>query len=181
MISYKRYSLNRYRALLAFRKNAEIYPIVGRGHSGGRFVCEAYIRNGVPMGLVHKDRKDTYFFGQNPDILKLILNADKYQANGLSGKIIHRYKILSSVHRYFLEEVREGGPFGWKLGLTAFIAPLILDTFPNSKVLHIIRDGRDVMLSRLDVRMPDFTFPQIFVPLNRFAMFGNKNTKEYRG
>lgn len=181
MIRYKRYSLKRYRALLAFRKNAGLYPIVGRGHSGGRLVCEAYIKNGIPMGLVHKVRKDTFFFGENPVILSLILNADKYQEGGYVGGIYQKYKLLSSVHRYFLEEIRENIPFGWKLGLTAFLSPLILDTFPKSKVLHLIRDGRDVMLSRLDCRMPDIIYPQTFVPLNRFTMFGDKNTDNYRG
>ncbi len=67
-------------------------------------------------------------------------------------------------------------PFGWKFGLTAFLTPLISDTFPKAKVLHIIRDGRDIMLSRLDIRMPDFIYPEIFIPLNRLMMFGNKDT-----
>jgi len=181
MLRYKRYSLKRYWALLAFRKNAKLYPIVGRGHSGGRLVCEAYIKNGIPMGLVHNVRKDTFFFGENPDILKLILNAGKYQESNYLGEIYPKYKLLSSVHRYYLEEIRNEVPFGWKLGLTAFITPLTLDTFPNSKVLHIIHDGRDVMLSRLNVRMPDSNYPQIFMPLNRFTMFGDKNTEDYKG
>jgi hypothetical protein len=166
---------------LSFRKKAKLYPIVGRGHSGGRLVCEAYIKNGIPMGLVHKAKKDSYFFGQNPDILKLILNAEKYQTSGNFEKIAQRYKLLSNVHKFYLDEIRDNAPFGWKLGLTTFLTPLILDTFPNAKVLHIIRDGRDIMLSRLDIRMPNIGIPEIFIPLNRFAMFGDKDTNDYKG
>ncbi len=181
MSKFKRFSIKRYKALLKFRSTAVLLPIVGRDHSGGRLVCEAYIRNGIPMGLVHKAKKDTFFFGQNPDILKLILNANEYQASGYLGKIIPKYKLVSSVHRYFLEEIREDIPFGWKLGLTTFLTPLILDTFPNAKLLHIIRDGRDIMLSRLDARMPDVALPEILVPLNRSTMFGDKNAEDFRG
>ena len=40
-------------------KGRRLCPIFCRGHSGGRIVCEAFIRNGVDMGRVAPDRKDT--------------------------------------------------------------------------------------------------------------------------
>ncbi len=176
-----KYNLNKKIKLSVFEKNADIFPIVGRGHSGGRFACEAYIRNGIPMGLVHKARKDTFFFGQNPTILKLILSANEYQTNNLAVGKKQKKELLKCVHQYYLEEIRVKKSFGWKLGITAFLTPLILDTFPKAKVLHIIRDGRDIMLSRLDIRMPDVYYPEIFIPLNRLTMFGNKNVEIFKG
>ena len=176
-----KFNLKQNKQLLAFQKNIDLYPIVGRGHSGGRFACETYIRNGIPMGLVHKARKDSFFFGENHTILKLISDANEYQRSELSRKFKQRNKLLNCVHQYYLEEIRENIPFGWKLGITAFLTPLILDTFSKAKVLHIIRDGRDIMLSRLDIRMPDVYYPEIYIPVNRLTMFGNKEIKDFNG
>ena len=55
------------------------YPIFCRGHSGGRLVCDAFIRNGVDMGHVALGRKDTESFAiTNPIIYEMILNAYAY-------------------------------------------------------------------------------------------------------
>ena len=52
--------------------------------------------------------------------------------------------------------------------------PMVLDAFPSARVVHLIRDGRDVMLSRLNARM-DFRSP-----LNRLVVFGDAEVATWR-
>lgn len=154
-----------------------LYPIFCRGHSGGRIVCEAFIRNGVDMGRVAPDRKDTEWFApvDNPVVERLVEAGFRYP--GLSGadQVAWQQETAACIGSYVRGEIRGSGPFGWKMGVTLFMMPMVLDAFPGARVIHLIRDGRDVMLSRLDARM-DFRSR-----LNRSVVFGDPDTDRWRG
>ena len=152
------------------------FPIFCRGHSGGRLLCEAYIRNGIAMGDVTPDKKDTaWFVAANPKIRHLVLNAPAYSALPAKERDRWRERTRECISEYERDHVHRPGPFGWKMGFTLFMMPMVLDAFPGARVVHLIRDGRDVMLSRLDARM-DFRSP-----LNRLAVFGDPAASSWRG
>ncbi len=160
-----------------FSKYQGPFPIFCRGHSGGRLACEAYIRNGIQMGDVHPQKKDTYSLNvRNSYIRKIIMNAFHYDKQNLLQKKYYRLLMRKCIKEYNKNEIHLNDPFGWKLGLTIFTMPVVLDTFPNAKVLHIIRDGRDVMLSRLDARIENISYP-----INKIMVLGKKNINEFHG
>jgi len=157
------------------------YAIVCRAHSGGRFMSEAFIRNGIQMGVVHPDTKDTKYFAvrSNPYINEIILKAFKYA--DMPDK---RKKYFQDLMRQCINEYIEKGnkdllkPFGWKFGETLFAMPVLFDTFPSAKAIHIIRDGRDVMLSRIPARFNPRNFHDAF---NKLMIFGKQNVNKFNG
>ena len=82
---------------------------------------------------------------------------------------------VECISDYIRDDIRGSGPLGWKMGVTLFMMPMVLDAFPQARVIHLIRDGRDLMLSRLDARM-DFSSR-----LNRRLVFGDPDTDRWRG
>ena len=154
------------------------YPIFCRGHSGGRLVCEAFIHNQIAMGQVAPDRKDTEFFAiQNPLMYELILNAYTYLNLPSQQKAHNQALMRRCVEQFIHQEIPDPHhPFGWKLGISLFTMPLVLDTFPHAKVVHLIRDGRDVMLSRLEAR-----FAHMHDPVNRLVVFGDATVDTFEG
>jgi hypothetical protein len=154
------------------------YPIFCRGHSGGRLVCEAFIRNGIDMGHVAPDRKDTESFAiTNPLIYELILNAYTYWEADDEQQQYYQNLIKQCINQYIEAEIQlPDKPFGWKMGISLFTMPMVLDAFPSAKVIHLIRDGRDVMLSRLEAR-----FAHLADPVNRLVVFGEANIDHFQG
>ncbi|MDM8559220.1 sulfotransferase [Candidatus Parabeggiatoa sp. HSG14] len=156
------------------------YPIFCRGHSGGRLVCEAFIRNQIDMGHVAADRKDTPFFStfHNTLIREIILNAYHYLEIDKAQQQHYQNLMKHCVNEYLEKEIQHNGkkPFGWKLGISLFTMPVVLDAFPTAKVIHLIRDGRDVMLSRLNAR-----FDYLDDPVNRLAVFGDPDVDKFEG
>jgi len=155
-----------------------LYPVFCRGHSGGRLVCEAYSRNGIRMGNVTDNRKDTKFFSlrSNPMIREIILNAYDYLNGEAALKNRLQQLMQQAVSPFWETEIGQNGPFGWKLGSTIFAMQVVLDAFPAAKVLHVVRDGRDVMLSRLPSRVE-----HLDDPANRLMMFGEANVETFEG
>ncbi len=154
-------------------------PIFCRGHSGGRLLCEAFIRNQIQMGQVAPDRKDTEFFSiHHPSLRQLILNAYHYLTATPEDKSHYQYLMKTYINEYYHTEIHSPGPYGWKMGITLFTLPLVLDTFPHTKVIHLIRDGRDVMLSRLEAR---FGGNNLSDPVNKLVVFGDPNTDHFAG
>ena len=153
------------------------FPIFCRGHSGGRIAAEAYIRNGINMGNVHIKKKDTNSLGMNnPLIRKIILNSFEYENQNLIMKKYYQSLMKKSISKFHKTEITSDSAFGWKIGMTTFTMPVVFDIFPNAKVLHIIRDGRDVMLSRLNARIE-----LLNDPMNKVMVFGDKNISSYKG
>ncbi len=154
------------------------YPILGRGHSGGRLVCEAFIRNNIDMGHVAPDRKDTGFFAiQNPLIHEIILNAYKYWHVDAQQQY-YQNLMKRCIMEYRNNEIQPKGPYGWKMGISLFTMPMVLDAFPTAKVIHLIRDGRDVMLSRLEAR---FGGNNLTDPINKLVVFGDSEVDNFAG
>ncbi len=152
------------------------YPIFCRGHSGGRLLCELFIRNGIQMGIVSPEKKDTEFFSaNNPELREIILNAYEYLNATIEVK--QKYKALmrrclTEFHSTQIIEKQQA--FGWKHGISLFSMITLLEAFPNAKVVHLIRDGRDVMLSRLNARIENLADP-----LNRLAVFGDATAESF--
>lgn len=158
-------------------RDRPLYPVFCRGHSGGRILCEAFIRNGVDMGRVAPDRKDTEWFAPvgNPAVERLAEAGFQYPELPDADQAAWQRETVECINNYVRDDIRGGGPFGWKMGVTLFMMPMVLDAFPEARVIHLIRDGRDVMLSRLDARM-DFSSR-----LNRRVVFGDPDTDRWRG
>ncbi len=156
------------------------YAVVCRGHSGGRVVSEALSRNGVAMGETHPRTWDTVFFapGRNAVIRDLILSAYDYSSLPDAERQEQQRTMRACVDsfRQTLNAPKEA-PFGWKFGETVFVAPVLLDAVPEARVIHIIRDGRDVMLSRLEARFETF----LTEPFNKVIVFGDADVDRFLG
>jgi len=154
------------------------YPIFCRGHSGGRLLCELFIRNNIRMGEVSPEKKDTSFFSaDNPQLREIILNAHSYLNATDEVKQHYQNMMRHCVTEFYNTQLPEKSViFGWKHGISLFSMIVLLDTFPDAKVIHLIRDGRDVMLSRLNARIENLSDP-----LNRVAVFGDATTKSFAG
>jgi len=154
------------------------YPILCRGHSGGRMVCEAFIRNGIPMGAVTKARNDSMFFSVrlNPLVREVILHAYEYLHGGEAVRARMQQLMRQAVLQFVAVEIKQTGPFGWKIDPTLFTMPALLDALPSAKVIHLIRDGRDVMLSRLNARIENLDDP-----VNRVMTFGAADIDSFEG
>jgi len=155
------------------------YPIFCRGHSGGRLVCEAFIRNQIDMGVVSAEQKDTKFFAvDNPLIRELILQAYHYLQCPPTKKLYFQTLMKRCLTEYHQQQIQSTNPFGWKMGVSLFLMPMVLDTFPQAKVIHLIRDGRDVMLSRLEAR---FGGNNLADSVNKLVVFGDANVDQFAG
>ena len=121
-------------------------------------MCEAFIRNAIKMGEVSPDRKDTTWFAcSNPKVHRLVMNSLRYPTLPPEERAVWAERTRECVDAYARSQICGPGPFGWKLGVSLFMMPMVLDAYPSARVVHLIRDGRDVMLSRLNARM-DFRF-----------------------
>lgn len=155
------------------------YPIICRGHSGSRLLAEAFRQNGLWMGLSDNKQRDAQEFKQgNPVVRYLIQDGFRYSELNETAKGQLQRLMMSLV-----EESRQNCPdpenkvaFGWKRAITTFACEVFLDAYPEAKTVHLIRDGRDAMLSRLNVRMSDLDNP-----INRLVVFGDPSVSEYHG
>ncbi|MFT6809278.1 MAG: hypothetical protein ACJA01_002514 [Saprospiraceae bacterium] len=157
------------------------FPIVCRAHSGGRLLAEIYEMNGIQMGVTHPKTKDTSSFGvrSNFVIEHVIAYSQEYLDPLYKGKNHLRHMMSQCIHKYIDEEIEDlSKPFGWKFGETLFTLPVVFDTFSNTKAVHLVRDGRDVMLSRSEERFNHTLFHQAF---NRVLVTGHKERSKYRG
>ena len=128
------------------------------------------------MGSVTPEKKDTaWFVAGNPRVRRLVMDAPAYSALPAEERARWQERTRECISEYERSQVRGPGPFGWKMGFTLFMMPMVLDAFPDARVVHLIRDGRDVMLSRLDARM-DFRSP-----LNRLVVFGDAAVSTWHG
>lgn len=152
------------------------YVIVCRAHSGGRVLSEAFIKNGIQMGNVRKRTKDTYFFAirRNHNVKSLIEQSFEYPNMEDSHKEACQKLLRQTVEYYIKNEIDDKNkPFGWKFGETLFLSQIVMDSFPTAKIIHLIRDGRDVMLSRSKARFEK----KIHESFNKLIIFGsNKKT-----
>ena len=155
------------------------FPIFCRGHSGSRLLCEAFVQNGVWMGVCTAPTWDSVGFAQRlPEVRELLELGFRYRESGLAERRIAQEKLRAPVERVrrSCPDPRDHPAYGWKRAVTTFMMDIFFDAFPEGKVVHLIRDGRDCMLSRLDVRMA-----RLHDPLNRRVVFGAFEVNRYRG
>jgi len=157
------------------------YPIIGRGHSGSRLLCEAFRQNRFWMGISDNEQRDTREFGQGrPAVRELVRNGFRYSELDETEK-----RQLQNVMATVVEGSKDNCPnpdemiaFGWKRSVTTFTCEIFLDAYPEAKTVHLVRDGRDVMLSRVPriskLSEPDDRF-------NTLVVFGDAGVTEYRG
>ena len=139
-------------------------------------MCETFIRNGIAMGEVSPERKDTRWFADtNPKVHRLVMHGLRYPDLPKAEQAVWQERMRACIDDYARCRIPGPGPFGWKMGFTLFMMPMVLDAFPDARVVHLIRDGRDVMLSRLNARM-DFDSA-----LNRLVVFGDADVTTWRG
>lgn len=147
--------------------------IVCRAHSGGRALCEAFMRNGIQMGRVLEPTKDCIFFGirSNPLVEELTNMSFEYTDYHSSAKKQIIEKVKSLVNQYIHQDIEDPTrPYGWKFGESLFISPMLMDAFPSCRIIHLIRDGRDVMLSRVPARFEIGIHEQF----NELIIFGSE-------
>ena len=155
------------------------YPIVCRGHSGSRLLCETFRQNRIWMGRTDNQQRDTEGFGQGHGIVQELIRSgfrypelsadDRGRAQALMVTLIERSKAECPNPEAMVA-------FGWKRPVMVFTCEIYLDAYPEAKTVHLIRDGRDAMLSRLNSRMS-----RLHEPLNRMVVFGDSEVREYRG
>ena len=155
------------------------FPIFCRGHSGGRLLAEAFIQNGFWMGLSEGKTRDAMEFSQrNPEVQHLVREAFHYPDMTASEKLAvqQRLRDLVGLSRNNCPDPEARVAYGWKRAITTFMVQIFFDAYPQGKAVHLIRDGRDVMLSRLNRRMNGLD-----TPLNRLVVFGDEKIEEFLG
>lgn len=156
------------------------FPIVCRAHSGGRLLAEIYTKNNIQMGKLMKDTFDSGFFGVrgNQNIRQVIEDSFDYLNLEEEKKIQNQNLISEAVNNFIDLQIEDlNKPFGWKFGETIFTLPALFDSIPSTKAIHLIRDGRDVMLSRIPARFNPENFDELF---NKLIVFGNNHTTHYK-
>lgn len=124
-------------------------PIVisAKGHSGTRFIAEALQVGGVFMGADMNAAFDSMSW--HDDFAVPIMTSDWYPELPTFDPLFAAFceqRFEVTIQRY-LGDTELDGPWGWK-GSTLFVTPIIKEAFPATRLLHIIRDGRDVALSQ---------------------------------
>lgn len=155
------------------------FPIFCRGHSGGRLLCEAFRQNGFWMGTSEGKTRDAMEFTQRrPEVQQLVRAAFQYPEMPAAEKLRVQQQL-----RDLVEECKNNCPapgayvaYGWKRAITTFMVQIFFEAYPEGKAVHLIRDGRDLMLSRLNARMKSLDDP-----LNQAVVFGGTEITHYRG
>lgn len=192
------YSLENQLKLLS--NNLGPFIIVAKGHSGTRFLAKAMLANNIFMGSNLNSMLDSmsWFeeFGYPLIISKYFPDWHNYYRDDSFHSFLDG-TMLKTLMRYTASY--RGGPWGWK-GSTLFHMPLIKKYFENAKFIHIIRDGRDLVLSDqgslnlpfnipLLSRNPFTLFRRLMqIPRRRIenkyrmrVVFGDSEIKEWRG
>ena len=142
-------------------------------------LCEAFIQNGIWMGVCDGKTRDTVGLAQRlPEVRGLIEAGLAYREANEEARAHARQSLRGVIEtvRARCPDVTSHAGYGWKRPITTFTIDIFFDAFPDGKIVHLIRDGRDCMLSRLDARMS-----ALHDPLNQHVVFGNRGRGEYRG
>src|SRR5262245_59995583 len=91
--------------------------VVGRGQSGTRCLAEALQKQGVFIGQNLNHMLDSLTWGAFVEqvVLNIYPQYDRLQA----GDVWHR--LLQSTTQRFQDEGYSSGPWGWKIGISAFV------------------------------------------------------------
>lgn len=117
-----------------------------RGSSGSRFLAEILTKNGLWMGDRLNESSDSFLLLEK--LVVPFMNSDDFPLASMADHDADGHH-ASTIEEAFTDFLRAypGGAWGWKLPESVFIVPLIKHRFPGAKFIHLIRDGRDVILS----------------------------------
>ncbi|MFZ0695034.1 MAG: sulfotransferase, partial [Alphaproteobacteria bacterium] len=127
-----------------FLGTLEPVVLMGRGHSGTRVLSWVCAHLDVKMGA-----NDQHATGDPDDVTFTkqieVIATRNLEVNSLAnvqGGDLRRFQ--SAVAAYFRRLGQPNGCWGWKFPETYLIAPYVVKTFPKVKLLHLVRDGRDL-------------------------------------
>lgn len=68
------------------------------------------------------------------------------QKNDVDPQLITLFSRLIQAHRHGMPNLN--GPWGWKNPRSMWIIPFLASLYPDMKFIHVVRDGRDMALSK---------------------------------
>ena len=136
--------------------------IIGMGSSGTRLVVEILERCGIFMGgvLSQNEFKEPaiFFAGINAftDAFRYLdpLPGDWKQTVESKAQEVQRF-VDEILPKEYAAAGYTGGKWGFKDPRNTFVLPLYIRSFPNSRVIHVVRDGRDVALTKISENWPN--------------------------
>lgn len=121
--------------------------ILAKGHSGTRFLAQALESNGIFMGSDLNPMHDSLAWAD--DFAKPLVVSDwfpNFDEDGRPDLTVEIDARLRTTLANYSVRAEPAGMWGWK-GSTTFVMDPLLRRFPGLRLVHLIRDGRDVVLS----------------------------------
>jgi hypothetical protein len=120
-------------------------PVVlcNKSHSGSRLLARLLDRAGLFLGAHRNASEDAW------DLLPVVryLVIRHYPDYGAAADDPLVPDLLEAALARHLEGNAPGQPWGWKLSESGFALPVLAALLPNLRVVHLLRDGRDVAFS----------------------------------
>ena len=136
--------------------------LVGTGGGGTRLLADLAARLGLFLGPRVNESFDSVALA--PLVYELV--EERGDAVDLPEGDGARARILSTLEAVYGDWLREGEPFGWKLPESILVLPLLLDAFPDARVVFLVRHPVTASLRRPHVT----TLPEH--PLGRAVLAG---------
>lgn len=119
--------------------------ICNKSHSGSRLLAALLARAGLFLGANRNESEDAWDL--LPVVRHLVINHYPDYGGVADGGDPLLVDMLSAALERHLKGSAPGQPWGWKLSESGFALPVLAALLPNLRVLHLIRDGRDVAFS----------------------------------
>ena len=122
-------------------------PVVlcNKSHSGSRLLAALLRDAGLFLGAHRNESEDAWDL--LPVVRYLVIHHYPDYRAALAGADPLLPDLLAAALARHLEGVAPGQPWGWKLSESGYVLPVIAALLPRLRVLHLIRDGRDVAFS----------------------------------
>ncbi|MFW6084015.1 MAG: sulfotransferase, partial [Gemmatimonadota bacterium] len=118
--------------------------VMGRGHSGTRVLTRAIEALGVAMGAGDRRTADVRDRRLKRAVRKIArASLDRPVTADPAPRLLRlfRRRIESYLDRL---GVAAGDDWGWKFPETYLVPGYVIATFPRARLVHLVRDGRDV-------------------------------------
>src|SRR5690242_9393065 len=149
--------------------------IYNKSHSGSRLLARALRAQGLFLGAERNESEDALPILPVVEQCVLRFYPDYSALWEAGGMEIETLADLTEQafkrHLAGYSEVRRGA-WGWKLCETLYALPFFAFLFPEAKVIHMLRDGRDVAWS-------DHVAPEL--PFWRKIYFNTARVRHWRG